>query len=333
MNPALTLRAGSSGPTFGPSTPGYVLTVDADGMHITPKPPSGGGGLISFNGRATPAAMPEIGDYDTGQILNGSDAPGPYLEDALNAIWALVTLLAVSGADTTPGFLGVKLVAGDGLQLTTLNPGANEALQLDILTAFAITSFQKTGATLVLIGASVVSPAFTASYNQLATAVSLTDTEGNNDVIALPGTGFVSPHTFTKAVYGASVTFTDHATGPTGTGSATAGASIFWGSNVYTGSIVDPGVYNAAFITALAATLKLGFAGTYAENASALQSVFFCARTAFGLTTANFFVGGFPFACSRVATGVSVTINGVPENFDVFRSDNVGLGAFNLVAQ
>jgi hypothetical protein len=163
--------------------------------------------------------------------------------------------------------------------------------------------------------------------------VSLTDTEGNNDAIALPGTAFVSPHTFTKTAYGASVTFTDHGTGPTGTGSASAAASIFWGSNIYTGSIVDPGVYNAAFITALAATLKLGFAGTYAENASALQSVFFCARTAFGLTTANFFVGGFPFACSRVATGVSVSINGVAENFDVFRSDNVGLGSFNLVVQ
>jgi len=334
MNPALVLRQAASGPTFGPSTPGYVLTVDADGMHIVPAPASGGGGgLVSFNGRTAPAAIPEIGDYDAGQILNTSDAPGPYLEDAINAIWALVSRLAVSGADTTPGFLGVKLVAGAGLQLTTLNPSADESLQIDILTPFEITSFGTTGATVVLIGSSVVSPGFSASYNQAATAVSLTDTEGNNDVIALPGTAFSSPHTFTKTAYGASVTFTDHATGPTGTGSDTAGASIVWGSNVYTGSAVDPGVYNAAFITSLAATLKLGFAGTYAENASALQSVFFCTRTAFGATTANFFVGGFPFACSRVATGVSVTINGVAENFDVFRSDNVGLGSFNLVAQ
>src|SRR6187549_1298329 len=187
MNPSLLLRGSASGPTFGLSTPGYVLTVDADGVHITPKPPAGGGGgLISFNGRVAPAAMPEIGDYHAGQILNGSDAPGPYVEDALNAIWALVSLLAVSGADTTPGFLGVKLVAGAGLSFTTLNPGADESLQLDLLTAFDITGFGVAGATLVLAGATVTNPAFAASYNQAATAVSLTDTEGNNDVIALP---------------------------------------------------------------------------------------------------------------------------------------------------
>lgn len=197
-------------------------------------------------------------------------------------------------------------------------------------TAFDIAAFGKTGATLVLAGASVVSPAFTAAYNQAATAANLTDTEGNNDVIALPATAFVSPHTFTKTAYGVSVTFTLHASSPLG--ADTAGAAISWGQNVYFGSIVDPGVYNNAFIIALAATLKLAPAGTYAYNASALQSCFFCTRTAFGLTTANFTVGGFPFACSRVATGVAVTnTNGVVENYDVFRSDNVGLGAFNLV--
>jgi hypothetical protein len=263
-----------------------VLTVDADGVRVSPQPPASGGG----------------------------------------------SLVAVDASDTTPGFLGVKLLVGAGLQLTVLNVGGNEALQLDLLTAFAITGFGLTGSSLVLAGATVTNPAFAASYNQAATAVSLTDTEGNNDVIALPGTAIVSPHAFTKTAYGASVSFTDHATGPTGTGSATAGASLFWGQNVYTGSAVDTGVYNAAFITALAATLKLGPQGTYAEAPTAPQSVFFCTRTAFGLTVANFSVGGFPFACSRVATGVAVTnANGVTENYDVFRSDNVGLAPFNLV--
>ncbi len=332
MNASLDLRAGSSGPSFGPSTPGYVLTVDADGVHITPKPPSGGGGLTSFNGRTAPAVVPTAGDYTADEVVNTSDAPGDWVSDALSAIWALLSLLKVSGADTTPGFLGVKLVAGAGLQLTTLTPGANEQLQLDILTPFAITGFGLTGASVVLIGSTVNNPALAASYNQVATAVSLTDTEGNNDVIALPGTGFNSPHSFTKLVYGASVTFTDHATGPSGTGSATANAGLVWGSNVYTGSAVDPGGgnYNAAFIQSLAATLKLGAAGTYAENVLGGQYGWFAARSAFGLTVSNFFVGGFPFACSKVAANVPVTINGVTENFDLFRSDNSGLGAFNL---
>lgn len=240
--------------------------------------------------------------------------------------------VSVDGSDTTSDYLVNKLVVGAGLSTTILNPGGNEQLRINVLTAFDITAFGLTGATLVLAGASVVNPAFTAAYNQSATAVQLTDTEGNNDVIALPGTAFISPHTFTKTAYGASVSFTNSATGPTGTGSDTAGAGISWGQNVFYGDVVDPGVYNNAFITGLTASLKLAPAGTYAYNASALESCFFCTRTAFGLTPANFTVGGFPFACSKVASAVAVTnANGVVENYDVFRSDNVGLGAFNLV--
>ena len=240
--------------------------------------------------------------------------------------------VSVDGSDTNSDYLAAKLVVGAGLSLTVLNPGGVEQLRINLLTPFDITAFGLTGSTLVLAGASVVNPAFSAAYNQAATAVQLTDTEGNNDAIALPGTAFVSPHTFTKTVYGASVSFTNSATGPTGTGSDTAGASISWGQNVFYGDVVDPGVYNNAFITGLTASLKLAPAGTYAYNASALESCFFCTRTAFGLTPANFTVGGFPFACSMVATGVAVTnAEGVVENYDVFRSDNVGLGAFNLV--
>ncbi len=242
------------------------------------------------------------------------------------------SLVSVDGADTTSGFLAAKLVVGAGLSLTVLNPGGAEQLRINLLTPFAISSFGLTGASLVLAGASVVNPAFAASYNQAATAVTLTDTEGNTNVITLPGTAFVSPHTFTKTVFGSTVTFTDTAAGPTGTGTAAANAVLSWGQNVFFGSIVDPGVYDNAFITSLTASLKLAPAGTYAYNASALQSCFFCTRTAFALTTANFTVGGFPFACSKVASAVAVTnANGVVENYDVFRSDNVGLGAFNLV--
>lgn len=335
MNPSLLLRGGASGPTFAPSTPGYVLVIQADGKTVKPMPGGGGGGgLTSFNGRTAPAVIPTAGDYDDAEITNTSNAPGASTKDALNAIWALITRLAVTGADTTPGFLGVKLTAGAGVSLTTQNPGGNEALEIGLITAFGITGFGLTGASLVLAGASVVSPAFAASYNQAATAVSLTDTEGDNDVIALPGTGFVSPHTFTKTAYGASVTFTLHATGPSGTGSDTAAAALTWGQNVYYGSAVDPGGggYNSAFANSLTAALKLGPQGTYAYNTGVGQSAFFWTRSAFVLTPSNFFVGGFPFACSKVAGPVNVTNgNGVTESYDCFRSDNTGLGPFNLV--
>ena len=237
----------------------------------------------------------------------------------------------VDGADTTAGFLASKLVVDASLSLTILNPGANEQIRLGLFVAFGITGFALTGPALVLVGTPVVNPGFVASYNQAATAVSLTDTEGNNDVIALPGTAFVSPHTVTKNAYGQSVTFTDHASNANG--AATAGAALFWGQNVFFGSAVDPGGggYNTAFLNTLTAALRLAPNGNYNYNASALQSCFWAARAGFGLTPANFTVGGFPFACSKVATFNYTNANGIVESYDLFRSDNIGLGAFTLV--
>lgn len=200
--------------------------------------------------------------------------------------------------------------------------------------AFQITSFALTSASLVLVGATVSNPTFTAAYNEAATAITLNDSTGDSSPVALPGNAFASPNSFTNIAYGAVESFSITATGPAGTGSATSGnVSIFWGQNVYFGSAVDPGGagYTAAFIQALGSTLKLGPQGSYGYNAGAGQSAFWAARSAFGLTVANFTVNGFPFACSRVAANVPITVNGVTENFDLFRSDNTGLGAFTLV--
>lgn len=231
-----------------------------------------------------------------------------------------------SGGSTGPGFV----VAGTPAIGKVIGWDGTQPIWEAVPTAFDITGFGLTGASLVLAGATVTNPGFAASYNQLATATNLTDTEGNNDVIALPATAFVSPHVVTKNAYGSVWNFTLHASSPLG--ADTAGASIFWGQNVYFGSAVDPGVYNSAFANSLATTLKAAPNGTYAFNALAGQSTFWWARTAFGLTVANFTVGGFPFACSKVASAVAVTNgNGITENYDCFRSDNTGLGAFNMV--
>lgn len=203
------------------------------------------------------------------------------------------------------------------------------AVWAPVPTAFAITGFSHSPS-LVLVGASVVNPAFTASYNQTASQASLTDSEAHNDALTLPATAFISPHTFTKTGHGANVSFTLHA--ESALGQATAGQTISWGSNVYYGAVNDPGSnYNEAFIESLTAALRLSPNGGYGFNAGGSQSSFFCALTSLGLTINDFFVNGFPFACSRVATGVSVTnTNGVLQTYDVFRSDNVGLGAFDL---
>jgi len=307
-----TIRKGPSGPPAG-GTPGYFWTVGADGASVELVPPAAVGGVTSWNGRAG-AVVPVTNDYEASQVFNDSLVPGVGVADALNA---LLELAFVAG---TPA-VG-KVIGWDGTQ----------RVWEDVPTAFAITSFAKTGATLFLAGATVVNPAFTASYNQAAAAVTLTDTLGHSDVIALPGTGFISPHSFPLATYGASVTFTDTASSPLGSGARS--VTITAGNNVYFGSAVDPGGggYNSAFANSLTATLKQGPQGTYALNALAGQSVFFWARSAFGIGVSNFTVGGFPFACSIVATAVPITnANGVTENYDLMRSDNTGLGSFNLV--
>lgn len=198
----------------------------------------------------------------------------------------------------------------------------------DVPVAFDITGFGHSPS-LVQVGATVTNPSFTASYNQSATSVSLTDTEAHSDVITLPGTSFISPHAFTKTVHGQSVTFTLHAENALGTDTANTGIS--WGSNVYYGAVVDPGTYNEAFVESLTASLKLGAGGTYGFNATSGQSSFFCALSSLGLTINDFYVDGFPFACSIVATGLSITnSDGIPQNYDVIRSDNTGLGDFDL---
>lgn len=83
-NPSLDLRGGTSGPTFEGSTPGHVLTIDADGKHVSPQPvPVAPGGLVSFNGRTAPAVIPTAGDYGTDDVTNTSSVPGLTDEDAL----------------------------------------------------------------------------------------------------------------------------------------------------------------------------------------------------------------------------------------------------------
>jgi hypothetical protein len=65
MNPSLVLRGGPSGPTFDPSTPGNVLTIDTDGKSVKPTAVSG------LN-------------LEASDILNDTGQPGATVADVLN---------------------------------------------------------------------------------------------------------------------------------------------------------------------------------------------------------------------------------------------------------
>lgn len=189
---------------------------------------------------------------------------------------------------------------------------------------FEISSFAA-ATTLVEVGASVVTPAFTAAYQSgPTTAASLTDTEATpaKDVQSTP-TAFTSNATFTKNAYAGFVTFTLTAT--KGVNVDTANSTITWGQKVFWG-VSATGAHNEAFIEALSnSALALTVARTFTVTAGANQHIYYAFRSGYG--TPTFTVGGFEGGFELAAAAVSVTnANGFTENYDVWRSVQTNLG-------
>lgn len=212
---------------------------------------------------------------------------------------------------------------------TTDTPGVKTNVDFQSLPAESILSFTHAPAT-VLVGTTVTHPAFTATYADPPTTATLTDTEGNTDNVSGTPNAFNSTAVWLKNVYGANVTATLAVTSPEGPASRT--FTETWAQNVRWDVKVDPGVYDSAFIAGLVqSVLQLGPQGTFPVNAGAGQSTFYATRTAFGVTTLNFKVNGLPFAISKVGAAIPFTnANAITENYDVWMSDNVALGAFSF---
>lgn len=181
---------------------------------------------------------------------------------------------------------------------------------------------------LVELGATVNQPSFTATYNgynpTLATLTNTDNVESKN-VTGTPNS-FNSSQNYSKSIHGQSVTFTLSAS--KGVLARSANASVTWVQKVYAG-VATPGTINSAFIKALPGTLATGKNGTYNLNAGVGQKCYVCYRTAFG--TSTFTVGGFEGGFLSPQT-VSVTNDqGVVENYYVYESENLNLGAVSIV--
>lgn len=109
-NPALVLRGGPSGPTFEPSTPGFVLTVQADGKSVAPEA-AGASGLTSFAGRTTPAAVPTAGDYDASEVTNDSAAPGASVGTALSLMASVPSFVPEDSDGNKTGAASLSLAS------------------------------------------------------------------------------------------------------------------------------------------------------------------------------------------------------------------------------
>lgn len=192
-----------------------------------------------------------------------------------------------------------------------------------ILPGFSVTMG---GGGTVEVGATVTTPAFTASYvSGPATNVILTDTEATppKNVTSTP-TSFTSDGTFQKTVISASVTFTT--TAFKGSIQKTSQVSYTWLPRVYYG-VATPAAYTEAFIEALPTfALAAGRARTFSVNAGVGQKIYYAYPATFGDGT--FFVGGFEGGFTKVASNVSVTNGfGVVLNYDVWESNNANLGS------
>ncbi len=225
-----------------------------------------------------------------------------------------------------PGGVPLATVANSVLQRATdASPAYFAPLTQDqILSAYTV-ALSLTGASLVVLGSTVATPAFTAAYARTAAAAVLTDTDATTplSVIGTPTT-FASTGSFTKSTFGQSVTFTLTAN-EAGSPSKTSTATVTWAQLVYYGAAV-PGTLNEGFIQALASSsLATSRARTFTATAGATQRIYYAFRSAFG--TPTFTVGGFTGGFTLAASAVPVTnAAGVTENYDIWASDNLNLG-------
>ena len=102
-------------------------------------------------------------------------------------------------------------------------------------------------------------------------------------------------------------------------------ASIQWLNGVYTGAAAAPATIDSAFIRTLTKTLQGGKGKTFTVNAATGAYIWYACPVRYG--TPNFNAGGFDGGFSKVATLDYTNPSGYTESYQVWRSDNAGLGA------
>ena len=107
--------------------------------------------------------------------------------------------------------------------------------------------------------------------------------------------------------------------------SASGTASIQWLNGVYTGAAAAPTTIDSAFILTLTKSLQSGKGKTFTVNAATGAYIWYACPVRYG--TPSFNVGGFDGGFSKVATFDFTNASGYTESYQVWRSDNAGLGS------
>lgn len=121
-----TLVVNTAGTGFEWSTDNYqdqLANVTAQTAIATDQAGIATAQAVIATGKATDA-----GNSATQSALSAADAHA----SAIQAASAVSGGIKVSGSDTLTNYLATKLVAGSGISMTTVNPGGNESLRLDV---------------------------------------------------------------------------------------------------------------------------------------------------------------------------------------------------------
>ena len=100
---------------------------------------------------------------------------------------------------------------------------------------------------------------------------------------------------------------------------------VQWINGVYTGAAEAPATIDSAFILTLTKSLQGGKGKTFTVNAATGAYIWYACPVSYG--TPNFNVGGFDGGFSKVATFDFTNSSGYTEEYQVWRSDNAGLGS------
>ena len=100
---------------------------------------------------------------------------------------------------------------------------------------------------------------------------------------------------------------------------------VQWINGVYTGAAEAPATIDSAFILTLTKSLQGGKGKTFTVNAATGAYIWYACSISYG--TPNFNVGGFDGGFSKVATFDFTNSSGYTEEYQVWRSDNAGLGS------
>lgn len=111
---------------------------------------------------------------------------------------------------------------------------------------------------------------------------------------------------------------------------ATKTTAISFLNGVYWGVAEDKSSFDSAFILGLTKGLQGSKAKTFTVNAGVAQHIYYAIPSRYG--TPSFKVGGFEGGFAKVATIEFTNASGYKENYDIWKSDNPGLGNTTVVA-